>query len=400
MVTRIREKIDFVGFVDWTMRDFHGFDAEYGTTYNAYLIRDEKPALIDTVKEPYADILLGQIAELIDPSEIHYVICNHAEPDHSGCLPDVMRAAPRATLICDSKCASALRDHYDTAGWNIREVSTGDTLSLGRRTLQFIETPMVHWPESMFTYVPEEKLLFSMDVFGQHFASSTRFNDEVDTGTVMSVAKVYYANIIMPYGRQMQNALKSIEKLDIDLIAPSHGLMWRNDIPAIIGKYRNWAAHRPEPKIVVIFDSMWGSTDAMARAILQGASIPGVRAELIHVRKTSLSRIATAVLDAAAVAFGSSTLNGGMMPMAGAALTYLKGLRPAGKAALAFGSYGWSRNGPDDVHEWFGRMKWEILDDPLVCRYRPTDEVLVECRAAGRKLADHVLQMTGGEVNA
>ena len=226
----------------------------------------------------------------------------------------------------------------------------------------------------------------------KRFASSTRFNDELDPGTVMRFARIYYANIIMPYGRQVLKTLEAIDKLEIDLIAPSHGLMWCEDIPLIIEHYRNWAVHRPEPKVLVMFDSMWGSTDEMARAILQGATIPGVTTELIHVRKAPLSRIATDVLDAAAVAFGSSTLNGGMMPMVSAVQTYLKGLRPAGKACFAFGSYGWSRNGPDDVHEWLSKMNWEILRDPLVCRYRPTDDDLNKCREAGRQLAEQALE--------
>jgi len=393
MNTTLRENIDWVGHVDWTVRDFHGYDTERGATYNAYLVRDEKTALIDTVKTPYADELLGNIAALTDLSNVKYVVCNHAEPDHAGGLPHVMEALADATLVCDKKCAAALSQHHDTSGWKIHIVATGDTISLGRRTLQFLETPMVHWPESMFTYVREEELLFSMDAFGQHYATSQRFDDEVPLRTVMEEAKIYYANIVMPYGKQVAALLKKTADLDIRMIAPAHGLIWRSHVPAILEAYGNWAAGRAKPKVLIIYDTMWDSTGRMARAILAGASLPGVEAQLIHIRHSNLTRIATEVLDAAAVAFGSSTLNQGLMPMAGAVLTYLKGLRPVGKAGLAFGSYGWSRGGPEAVDEYLHAMKWEVLREPLTAQYRPTPEVLGECRAAGRALAEKALQM-------
>lgn len=411
MNTALRESIDWVGYVDWTVRDFHGYDTERGTTYNAYLVRDEQTALIDTVKAPYADDLLGSIAALTDLSNVEYVVCNHAEPDHAGGLPRVMAALPDATLVCDKKCASALSQHHDTSGWKMRIVATGDTISLGQRTLRFLETPMVHWPESMFTYVPEEKLLFSLDAFGQHYASSQRFDDQVPLHAVMEEAKIYYANIVMPYGKQVAALLKKTADLEIGMIAPAHGVVWRSNVPAILEAYKNWADCRPEPNVLVIYDTMWDSTGQMARAILAGASgrvrgadhhdrhaaeptgprsgpCAAVEAHLIHIRHSNLTRIATEVLDAAAVAFGSSTLNQGMMPMAGAVLTYLKGLRPVGKVALAFGSYGWSKGGPEAVDEYLHAMGWEVLREPLKARYRPTPEVLDECRAAGRMLAE------------
>lgn len=387
MNTTLRENIDWVGYVDWTIRDFHGYQTEQGTTYNAYLVRDEKTALIDTVKAPYRQHLLRNISALTALSDIDYIVCNHAEPDHSGALPEVMAATPNATLVCDQKCRAALSGYYDISDWRIRIIASDDTISLGRRTLQFVETPMLHWPESMFTYVPEEKLLFSMDAFGQHYATSQRFDDEASLSNIMAEARTYYANIVMPYGARVAATLKSAAKLDIEMIAPSHGLIWRSHIPEILKAYGNWALCRPKPKVLIIYDTMWDSTGEMARAILEGASLPDVEVQLIYIRSSNLTQIAAESLDAATIAFGSSTLNSGMMPMAAAALTYLKGLRPAGKAGFAFGSYGWGRGGPEAIDEYMKAMKWEILRDPLKAQYRPTAEILDECRKAGKLLA-------------
>jgi flavorubredoxin len=240
----------------------------------------------------------------------------------------------------------------------------------------------------MFTYIPEEKLLFSMDAFGQHYASSQRFDDEVPLCSVMEEAKAYYANIIMPFGKQVVATFRRIAELDIKMVAPSHGVIWRSHVPVILDAYRNWAQGRLKPKVVVIYDTMWDSTGQMARAIHEGASVHGVAAELIDIRSSNLTKIATEVLDAAAVAFGSSTLNQGMLPMAGAVLTYLKGLKPVAKAGLAFGSYGWNKGGPEAVDQDMKAMKWDALREPIKVQYRPTTEVLDECRAAGRLLAE------------
>lgn len=393
---RISDGADWVGYVDWNVRDFHGYETARGATYNAYLVRDEKTALIDTVKAPFAEQLLQNVSALTEPSNVDYVVCNHAEPDHAGALPRVMEALPNATLVCNKKCMAALSLHFDTTRWEIQVVATGDTISLGTRTLRFIETPMVHWPESMFTYAAQEKLLFSMDAFGQHYASSARFDDEVPLCTLMEEAKSYYANIVMPFGKQVAEVLQRAGKLDVEMIAPSHGVIWRSHVAKILEAYKSWSVCRAKPKVLVIYDTMWDSTGQMARAIHQGASLPGVEAVLIHIRRSNLTRIAAEVLDAATVAFGSSTLNRGMMPMAGAVLTYLSGLRPVGKAGFAFGSYGWGKGGPEAIHRRLEEMEWEILREPLRAQYRPTSKVLDECRAAGKILAQKAKQMAAG----
>ena len=387
MPTELKEDICWVGFVDWNVRDFHGYRTERGSTYNAYLVKDEKTALIDTVKAPFAGRLLANVAELIDPSALDYVVCNHAEPDHSGSLPAVMAACEKAELVCDERCREVLARHYDTAGWKFKVVADGEELSLGRRTLTFIETPMVHWPESMATYVPQEKLLFSMDAFGQHLAASNRFDDENPLDVIMAEAKSYYANILMLYGSPIGRTLERAAGLDIEMIAPSHGVIWRKHLDAIISAYQGWIVQRPAAKVLVVYDSMWQSTAMMAQAIVEGTSGEGVEAKLMHVRSTGNTRIATEVLDAAAIAFGSPTLNGTMMPQVAATLTYLKGLKPAGKAGFVFGSYGWAKGAGKDMGEYLAAMKFDVLREPLLSQNVPGEEVLDECRAAGRILA-------------
>jgi flavorubredoxin len=397
MSNSFKENIDWVGYVDWNMRDFHSYDSEHGTTYNAYLVRDEKTALIDTVKPPHGRDLLKRVSALTELSRIDYIICNHAELDHAGELPMMMKAMPNATLICNKKCSEILSRHFDLSGWKIGIVTSGSTIPLGNRTLQFFDTPMVHWPESMFTYIPEEKLLFSMDAFGQHFASSQRFEDEVGLDTAINEAKIYYANIILPYAKPAVKMLEVVEKLDVEMIATSHGVSWRKHIPEIIRVYHDWAVCKPKAKVLAIFDSMWDSTTEMASAILEGASLPGVDTKLIHIRRSNYTKIAGEIIDAPAIAFGSSTLNQGMMPMAGAVLTYLKGLRPTHKVAFAFGSYGWGKGGPKAVDEALQAMKWEIIRNPLMVQYRPTPEILDECRQAGRELGQKALEMAGSD---
>jgi len=397
---RLREGIDWVGYVDWTVRDFHGYDTERGATYNAYLVRDEKTALIDAVKEPYAADLLARVAALTDLAAVDYVVVNHAEPDHAGGLPRVLAALPRAQVVCNAKCREALGEHFDTAGWDFHVVATGDELPLGRRRLRFIDTPMVHWPESMFTYVPEERLLFSMDAFGQHVASTQRYDDELEPGLALAEARTYYANIVLPYGRQVARALAAAAELDIDMIAPSHGVIWRAGVAGILDAYAGWAAHRPRPRVVVAYDTMWDSTGRMARAVTEGAAAGGVVAALHHVRHTSHTRLVTEVMEAAAVAFGSATLNAGMMPQAAAALTYLKGLRPRNKAAFAFGSYGWGKGGPEAVDAVLGEMGWERIREPLRVRYRPGEDDLAECRRAGGELARRALELVAEHAGA
>jgi flavorubredoxin len=394
MDIKLREDIFWVGYVDWAVRDFHGYMTDKGSSYNAYLICDEKNTLIDTVKAPYVETLLENIKQATPLSSIEYVVVNHAEPDHAGGLSAVMAACPQATIVCNKKCKAILGHYHDTSEWKFHLVTSGDTLSIGQRTLTFIDTPMVHWPESMFTYIPEEKILFSMDAFGQHYSASHRFDDEVDIHEVMKEAKKYYANIVMLYGKNIKATMEKVAPLDIDIIAPAHGIIWRSNILQILAAYRDWVLCKPKTKVLVIYDSMWNSTRSMAEAIIDGAIKNDVTAKLIHVRSSNLTDIATEVLDAAAIAFGSATLNMGMMPEMGALLTYLKGLRPTGKAACAFGSYGWGKGGAEDLDAWIRTMKFDVFREPLKAQWKPTPEMLQECFSLGCTLAEHAKQYT------
>lgn len=390
MHTPILPGIDAVGVIDWNVRDFHSYHTHRGATYNAYLLRDQKTVLIDTVKAPFVETLLQNIRELMDPASIDAILCQHGEPDHAGGLPAVMAACPRAELLCSAKGKeSILAYHPEAKDWRIRVIATGDTLSLGRFTLRFFETPMVHWPDSMATYLPEEKILFSMDAFGQHIATSGRFDDENDLSLILEEAKAYYANIVMPYGRQVVKVLEAIKNLSITMIAPAHGVIWRRHAATILQAYRDWVVCKPLPKVLVLYDSMWESTAVMARAIVEGASQPGISVVLIAIRSSDLTRIATEALDAACIVVGSSTLNQTLMPAAAAAMTYLYGLRPIGKVGFAFGSYGWgAKGGAEAVEEYLRAMKVEILRDPITCRWRPDEATLALCREAGQAVAE------------
>ncbi len=398
MKTELKKDIYWVGYVDWDIRDFHGYKTNRGSSYNAYMIKDKKIAVIDSVKAPFAKHLIGNIAMIAALDKVDYVVCNHAEPDHSGSLPVLMEACVNAELICNVKCQKTLSMYYDTSKWKFKIVDESSRISLGTHTLTFMNTPMAHWPESMFTYVPEEKLLFSMDAFGQHYARSERFDDEVPIEEVMQEAKTYYANIIMLYGKQVAKVLERASGLDIEMIAPSHGIIWRKNLGMILAAYKRWIVCKAEPKVLIFFDSMWRSTEKLADAIYAGAKQDGVSVRKHDLKKYNITELADETLDCAVMAVGSPTLNMGMMPKVAEALTYLKGLAPAGKAAVAFGSYGWAKNGgPHAVMEYLSAMNCELLsEEPLQCQFVPTKEVLVEAKELGKKLAQKALEIANG----
>ena len=391
MDTRLVDNVFWVGHIDWAVRDFHGYTTSRGSTYNAYLVLAEKAAIIDTVKGAYVGTLLESVKAKVPLEKIDYIVCNHAEPDHSGGLPATVRACPNATLLCNAKCKDALSRHYDVSGWKFQVVKDAETFSLGGKTLQFFDTPMVHWPESMVTYVVEDALLFSMDAFGQHYASGFRFDDESDLCEVMQEAKTYYANIVLPYGRPVAAALARLGGLKLKLVAPSHGVIWRSHFAKIVEAYQAWMVCRPAKKVVVAYCSMWGSTRVMAEAVAAGAEELPVDVKLINVDATSDTQVVTEVMDCAAFAAGSATLNMGVMPRMAATLTYLRGLKPTGKAGFAFGSYGWASKGGEEVAQYLQAMQVKPVCEPVNSRFAPDAETLARCRAAGRALAEVAL---------
>lgn len=372
----LKPGIYYVGVVDWYLRNFHGYSIHKGTTYNAYLIVDEKIALIDTVKAPFAQELLERISEIIDPADIDYLISNHVEMDHSGSIPAVMEKAKKAVLITSAPNGlKGLKAHYGDH-YSFKEVKAGDTLSLGKRTLSFVGTPMLHWPDNMVTYCPEEKILFSNDAFGQHFTSSKHFDDEVNLSQVMEDTKGYYANILMPFGTQAKKALEIVESLDIEMIAPSHGVIWRSHVKEVLEAYRGFAEGITEDTALVIFDSMWHSTERMAHSIAEGFDKRGTRVQLIDLKENELSDIITEVLTARYLVVGSPTLNNNMLPNVGALFTYLKGLQPKGKKGFAFGSYGWGGQSIGLVNQALEEIGVEIIMDPVKINYIPSKEQL------------------------
>ena len=381
----------WVGVVDWNIRDFHGYVTPKGTTYNAYLIVDEKIALVDTVKSHFAGELIKHIQKIIDPTRIDYVISNHVEMDHSGSLPVLMRLIPNAKVIATKRGRDGLCQHYSGIGckdWNFEVVETGSELNLGVRTLMFIEATMLHWPDSMHTYIKEDKILLSNDAFGQHIASSHRFNDEVDD--VMDDAAEYYANILMPFGSQVLKYVDTVEQLGIgiDMIAPCHGVIWRKDPAQIIAAYGRWANAETVPKVLIIYDTMWKSTERMAKAMLDGISATGVEVKLLNLRKNDWSAIIKEILQAPVIAVGSPTLNNGIFPSVAGFLTYLKGLRPKGKKAVAFGSFGWGGGAVKAIEKELETAGFEIIEPGLQVKFRPDEDDLRSCREMGARLAD------------
>lgn len=374
----IKKGIYWVGVKDWNMREFHGYSTDRGSTYNAYLIIDDKITLIDGVKGTFTEPFMARIASIVDPAKIDVVICNHVEMDHSGAIPAVMAAAKNATLYCPPAGERGLGMHYDIKDWKIQVVKTGDTLNIGKHTLSFVQMPMVHWPDSMMTYMADEKILFPNDAFGQHFASDELFDDEY-LGIIMSEAKKYYGNIVYPYGAQVQKVLEEAAKLDIEVIAPSHGVIWRKHIPEIVEKYKLWSGYgNIEDKALVIYDSMWGSTEQMAREIMSAWGDKGLKVTLRSLKYTHLSDVITDLVESKYVALGSPTLNSGVLPTMGAFLTYIKGLNAKNKVGFCFGSYGWKKDSLTDIEDVMAKLGWEVPEPTAMINFRPTEETLKE----------------------
>ena len=380
----IKNNIFWVGAIDWSERDFHNFLTRRGLTYNSYLIVDEKVALVDTVKHKSVGESLERIKKIVDPSQIDYIIVNHVEPDHSSGLPNMIRAVRDAVIVCTQKGRDGLQKYYGD-GLKTKVVKGGDELKLGKKTLNFIDMTMLHWPDSMATYIKEDKILLSNDAFGQHIASEERFDEDLGVEEALYWAKVYYANILMPLASLVRRKLGKIQKLEIEMIAPSHGVVWKNP-SKIIEAYSRWANFESENKVVVVYDSMWHSTERLAIAIADGAGSEGTEVRLFHVRKDPWADIVTEILDAKAIAVGSPTIHNGIFPPVAGFLTYLKGLKPQNKKALAFGSYGWNGNAVKEIQEVFEELKLETLN-PLMVKFRPNEEELQKAFELGVELA-------------
>jgi len=385
---KIADGIFSVGVADWNIRDFHGYSTYQGTTYNAYLILDDKITLIDTVKKEFGDQLLANISAIVDPKKIDYMISNHTEMDHSSSLPRVMhRIGEDKPLYCSKMGQKNLSKHYSQE-WNYQPVENLQTLSLGKRTVTFMETRMLHWPDSMFTYVNEDKLLFSSDAFGQHYAGPEKFDDQIGDD-IFPHAKKYFANILMPYAPLILKLVDTVTEmgLQIDTICPDHGIIWRKDPSKIINTYVEWSKMAPKRKALVIYDTMWHSTEAMAEAIVGALIQEGVNAKPMHLRNCHRSDVITEVLDAGAIIVGSPTLNNNMFPTVADFLTYMKGLKPQNKIAAPFGSFGWSGESVKQVTKALEEMKFDVIDPGVRLQYVPDEKGLAACAALGKKIA-------------
>ena len=386
---RISDHVWWVGAIDWNIRDFHGYMTKRGSTYNAYLILADKVTLIDTVRAPFREEMLARIASVINPGDIQYIVSNHSEMDHSGCLPEVIDAVKPEKVYTSVMGAKTLQEifHRDLP---LIPLKDGDGLSLGNMMLSFLETRMLHWPDSMFSYLQEEQVLFSQDAFGMHLASSLRFDDEMDPAVLRYEAATYFANILTPYAALITKLLARVAAagLKFKIIAPDHGPVWRKDIQGIVTRYAQWAAQKPTRKAVVVYGTMWHSTEKMALAVTEGLLTGGAEVKLMSMDACHRSDVAYEILDAGALIAGSSTLNNHMLPGMADILTYLKGLKPKHLLGAAFGSYGWSGEALRQIQEMLSEMKVDLIGDPIQARHCPDQTILAQCFDLGRQIAE------------
>jgi len=390
---KVSDHVYWVGAIDWTLRDFHGYSTSRGTTYNAYLILADKVVLVDTVKAPFKQEMLARIASVINPENITYIISNHSEMDHSGCLPEIIKLVKPEKTFASVMGVKAIQQHFHMDE-GIAAVKDGEALSLGNMSVRFFETKMLHWPDSMVTYLPDEAVLFSQDAFGMHLASSERFDDEISEDILVWEAAKYYANIVMPFASIVTKTLERIRSLNvpIHLIAPDHGPLLRKGIARILDLYAKWARRDPTAKAVIVYDTMWQSTAKMAQAIAEGIVAGGAKAKVMPLSGSHRSDVATEVLDAGALVVGSPTINNGLFPTVADVMCYLQGLKPANLIGAAFGSYGWSGEAVGLIEAILKEMKVEIAGKGISVRYVPTNEVLGQCIALGRQVAESLKQ--------
>jgi anaerobic nitric oxide reductase flavorubredoxin len=386
MITELTKGVYWVGVVDWALSHFHGYElsTHRGSSYNAYLITDEKTVLVDTVWGPFQEKLIRNIRRVVDPAKIDIVVANHAEVDHSGSLPAVMRHTPNATVIVSMRGRESVEGHFHQP-WNFKAVKTGDKVNIGKRELVFVEAPMLHWPDSMFTYLTGDNILMPNDAFGQHYANAFRFNDQVDQEELYEEALKYYANILTPFSGSV---LKKIEevlalKLPVSMIAPSHGIIWRKDPLQIVKKYQEWAAQVPEKRAVILYDSMWDGTRHMAEAIGDGLAAENIPYKAFFMPTADRNDVITEVFRAKAVIIGSPTFNQGLLPTITPILEDLKGLRFQNKIGAAFGCYGWSGESVKIIEDHLTQCKIPVIAEGVRAKWQPKPEELGKCRELG-----------------
>ena len=392
----IKPDIYWVGAIDWGIRDFHGYVTPNGTTYNNYLIMDEQVTLLDTVKHDFSDIAVDNIRSIVEPSKIKNLVINHIEPDHASSIDKIMELAPDAMIYITEKGKKGLDRVFDTSKWKFTIVKTGHTLITGKYTLMFLETPMLHWPDSMVTYVKEAKLLISQDAFGQHLATTARFDDEfVECASHAELDEAivdYYANILMPFGKLIKNKIAEIQKLglEIDMIAPDHGIIWRTSPQKVLEDYLAMANGRAALRVAIIYDTMWHSTERMTIPLMQGIKDEGVDCKVIKLRATPMSGAIKEFWKSRGCLIGTPTLNNIMFPSVAEFMTHLRGLRPQNRITGAFGSYGWGGGAVKEAYEEFKRMGLEVVEPGVQVLYKPSPEDENQCYNFAREFAKKV----------
>lgn len=388
----IKKDIFWVGVVDFDHRDFHGYSrCPDGTTSNAYLVRDKKNVLIDTVMPDKAGVLLCRLAKVLPPEKVDYIICNHMELDHQGVLEEIVERVKPEKIFVSQLGLKSMAGYYAGRDWPVQAVKSGDVLDLGSRKLVFQETRMLHWPDSMVTYMPEEKLLFSNDIFGQNIASTQRYLDTFgDMEEFKHRVKEYYYNIVLPYSPTVLKTLPIVESLDIDMVAPDHGLIYRTkkDVQLIIDMYREMAEQKPKQQALIFYDTMWKSTERMAYAVCSGLEENGVPTRIMSVKKNHHSAVMTQLADCGAVLAGSPTHNNGIMPLVAAQICYMHGLKPLNRIGGAFGSCGWSGESPRILQNKLAEMKMDLPAEPVKCMWVPDKDAYKACHNLGKTVAE------------
>jgi len=389
---KVTEDLFWVGVVDWNVRDFHGYTTIRGSTYNSYLLLDEKKVLFDTVKAGFEEELLSRISKVIPPQEIDYLVINHIEPDHSGSFLKVVQTIKPEKIFLTRNGKLGIDAHFHTADFPFEVVKTGDKLNTGKYNLLFVETPMIHWPDSMVTYICENEVLISQDAFGQHLATTGRFDFEVDSCVLLQETTKYYANIVLPFSPQVQKLLTKVKELKISpqIICPDHGVIWKDKVEEVLKLYAKWSSYEGEKRVVIIYDTMWKSTELMAKAILTGVEKQGVEAKLFRVSISDWTELMAEVMEAKGIVLGSSTLNNNMLPTMAGFVTYMKGLRPRGKVGAAFGSFGWSGESVKHLTKVLEDMSSEVVHPGLKVKYVPRSEDLKKCEELGKLVAEKV----------
>ena len=389
----IKNNINWVGKVDWELEKIHGneYSTQKGSSYNAYLIEEEKTVLMDTVWSMFADEFVDNLAKEIDLDKIDYIIANHGEVDHSGALPTLMKRIPNTPIYCTANAVKSLKGQYHQ-DWNFQVVKTGDKLDIGNgKELIFIEMPMLHWPDSMATYMTVDNVLFSNDAFGQHLATEKIFNDLVEYCELEHEALKYYANILTPFSPILRKKLNEIiaYNLPIDIIATSHGVVWRDNPLQIVEKYMAWANDYKENQITILYDTMWNGTKLMAEKIAEGIELADkeVMVKVYNISKNDINDLITEVFKSKTVVVGSPTVVNGILHGMAGFIQMMKEMKFKGKKATAFGCYGWSGESVKIMNELMAGAGFDIIDEGLRNQWNPDEEAQQGIVEFGKRIA-------------